>query len=160
MPNTHTTLDDLFSDIADAIRAKTGGSSIIIADDFPNTIEAIPTGGGLPAYLHHQTVTFAEDSRSVSIQTSDFRFCVITCDGDFGSETANTVFSGVIAYQNGAYVAGASRLTIQTSSGGVSYYTSNSGGGQAWTFADGVMTIANASGWLFAAGIQYDFFWF
>ena len=39
------TLQGLFSDIADAIRAKTGGSSDIIAFDFPAAIAAIPTGG-------------------------------------------------------------------------------------------------------------------
>lgn len=46
MPNTHSTLASLFGDIADAIRAKTGGSADIVADDFPTAIAAIPTGGG------------------------------------------------------------------------------------------------------------------
>lgn len=41
----HTSLASLFSDIADAIRAKTGGSSNIIADNFPTAISQIPTGG-------------------------------------------------------------------------------------------------------------------
>lgn len=43
MPN-HTSLVSLFGDIADAIRAKTGGSSQIAADDFPTAIAAIPAG--------------------------------------------------------------------------------------------------------------------
>lgn len=43
MPN-HTSLASLFSDIADAIRAKTGGSAQIAADDFPTAIAAIPAG--------------------------------------------------------------------------------------------------------------------
>ena len=46
MPNTHSTLTSLFSDIADAIRAKTGSSATIVADDFPTAIANIPTGGG------------------------------------------------------------------------------------------------------------------
>ncbi len=46
MSNTHSTLTSLFSDIADAIRAKTGGTADIVADDFPSAIDAIPTGGG------------------------------------------------------------------------------------------------------------------
>lgn len=46
MPNTHTTLASLFSDIADAIRAKTGGTDDIVADDFPSEISNIPSGGG------------------------------------------------------------------------------------------------------------------
>ena len=46
MPNKHTTLTSLFTDIADAIRSKTGYSAEIKADDFDTAIEAIQTGGG------------------------------------------------------------------------------------------------------------------
>lgn len=42
----YTALTDLFSDIADAIRAKKGSSSLIVATDFPSEISTIPTGGG------------------------------------------------------------------------------------------------------------------
>ena len=44
MANTYTTLTGLFSAIANAIRAKTGGSAQIVADDFPTEIGNIPTG--------------------------------------------------------------------------------------------------------------------
>ena len=44
MPNTHETLRGLFSDIADAIRAKTGEAGTIIVDQFPDAIAAISTG--------------------------------------------------------------------------------------------------------------------
>ena len=46
MPNKHETLTSLFTDIAGAIRSKTGDSAKIKADDFDTAIEAIPTGGG------------------------------------------------------------------------------------------------------------------
>ena len=46
MPNEHETLGSLFTDIADAIRAKTGGSASITADNFPSEIASIPSGGG------------------------------------------------------------------------------------------------------------------
>lgn len=46
MPNKHETLTSLFTDIADAIRSKTGETASIKADDFDTAIEAIPTGGG------------------------------------------------------------------------------------------------------------------
>ena len=46
MPNTHATLTALFADIADAIRAKTGGTEPIRADAFPDAIAAIT--GGIP----------------------------------------------------------------------------------------------------------------
>lgn len=44
MPNTHSTLTELFTDIADAIRAKTVGTADIVADEFPNAIDDIETG--------------------------------------------------------------------------------------------------------------------
>ena len=44
--NRYRTLSSLFTAIADAIRAKTGETSQIIADDFPTAINAIPTEGG------------------------------------------------------------------------------------------------------------------
>ena len=46
MPNKHETLTSLFTDIAGAIRSKTGNSAEIKADDFDTAIEAIPAGGG------------------------------------------------------------------------------------------------------------------
>ena len=46
MANTHDSLTSLFTDIADSIRAKTGENRVLIADDFPDEIDAIPSGGG------------------------------------------------------------------------------------------------------------------
>lgn len=46
MNNTHTNLISLFRNIADAIRSKTGGTSPIVADNFPTEISNIETGGG------------------------------------------------------------------------------------------------------------------
>lgn len=48
MPNRHETLTSLFEDIADAIRAKTGDSAEIVADNFDQAIAAIPGGGPGP----------------------------------------------------------------------------------------------------------------
>lgn len=46
MPLEHETVTDLFTDIADAIRSKTGESVPIIADSFPDAILNIPGGNG------------------------------------------------------------------------------------------------------------------
>ena len=54
MPNRHTTLTSLFTDIAGAIRSKTGDTAKIKADDFDTAIEAIPTGGGGGEYTTEQ----------------------------------------------------------------------------------------------------------
>lgn len=40
----HDTLGSLFDDIADAIRSKTDGSELIVADNFPEEIRAISAG--------------------------------------------------------------------------------------------------------------------
>lgn len=48
MANVHETLKGLFSAIADAIRAKTGGTEELVADNFPDAIAAIQTGTELP----------------------------------------------------------------------------------------------------------------
>lgn len=56
MPNLHTTLGELFSDIADAIRDKTGDDGLLIADNFPAAIALIPTGGS----THEDGVVFLD----------------------------------------------------------------------------------------------------
>ena len=43
----YNTLSDLLSAIADAIRSKTGGGTAIAAEDFPEAIGGIVTGGGV-----------------------------------------------------------------------------------------------------------------
>ena len=45
MANSHATIASLFSDIAQAIREKTGDSENIVADNFPTAIRGIETGG-------------------------------------------------------------------------------------------------------------------
>ena len=45
MANQHLTLASLFTDIANAIRSKTGGSASIVADTFPTLISALDTSG-------------------------------------------------------------------------------------------------------------------
>lgn len=54
MANNHSTLTDLFTDIADAIREKTGGTETIIADNFPEVIAAIDTQEDLDPELATQ----------------------------------------------------------------------------------------------------------
>ena len=49
MANNHTNLTDLFTDIADAIRVKTGGTDTIVADAFPEAIAAIDTQKSISA---------------------------------------------------------------------------------------------------------------
>ena len=67
MPNTHETLGELFSDIADAIRGKTGGSAEIVADDFPSAIDGIP-----PVIVREVLAESATTIRIVAQEGEDF----------------------------------------------------------------------------------------
>ena len=51
MANKHASLDALFTDIADAIREKTGDTASIIADDFPDVIRDRLQAAPPPPYL-------------------------------------------------------------------------------------------------------------
>lgn len=69
MANIHTTLRGLFSDIADAIREKTGGQGSIVADEFPNAIAEIPTVTLSSLYLaEYPTIT--NQVLSVKVESS------------------------------------------------------------------------------------------
>ena len=57
MANTHTTLTDLFTDVADAIRVKNGSTEAIIADNFPTEIENLRTG---LTYYNHKITSIAD----------------------------------------------------------------------------------------------------
>lgn len=51
MANTHTSLSSLFTDIADAIREKTGDTATIVADDFPDVIREMLQAAPPKPYL-------------------------------------------------------------------------------------------------------------
>ena len=54
MARTHNTLTELFTDIADSIREKTGSEEQIVADNFPTEISNIPSGGDVdPTFTGH-----------------------------------------------------------------------------------------------------------
>lgn len=79
MPNTHETLTSLFADIADAIRDKTGGTEDIVADEFPDAISEIETGGGggLPE-ADENDVIFIDYDGTIRYSYSKSDFLVLT----------------------------------------------------------------------------------
>lgn len=65
---THETLSSLFTAIADAIRAKTGKTETIVADNFPAEIAAIEGGGGgkkLSELTEGSLISVLEDGKLV-----------------------------------------------------------------------------------------------
>lgn len=53
----HTTLNNLFTAIADAIRYKKGTGDVIIADNFPDEIIGIEGGGSYPQFVYDDVAT-------------------------------------------------------------------------------------------------------
>lgn len=64
IPDHHSSLTELFTNIAAVIRNKTGSAEPIIADAFPTAIDAIPSGGG---GVETCTVTFSTNE-NVSVE--------------------------------------------------------------------------------------------
>ena len=79
MANKHATLKALFDAIAVAIRTKTGSTDKIIADNFPDAIEAIDVGGGIE--------NVEQAAPSISVSSSG----IITCTS---AQTAGYVSGG------------------------------------------------------------------
>lgn len=71
MANKHATLSDLFTAIADAIRAKTDDTAAITADDFPTAIQTIVPASALA----RGTITTITDNTVTSIRRYLFESC-------------------------------------------------------------------------------------
>lgn len=65
MANAHETLTGLFTDIAGAIRSKTGETGTIVADQFPDAISAIDTQENLDSELSTQDSLIAQISTAL-----------------------------------------------------------------------------------------------
>ena len=117
---------------------------------------------GLPTYIHHAIITPSENTRSFSLTIgTGVRLVVFTSNHNTStSPSVMTVIGGNIVIQaNNSFYPSGCRLNCLTTSNGSTYYTTNSNGGQSWTYSDGVLSILNTSGWWMEGGTRYDFFW-
>lgn len=69
MDNSRTTLTGLFTNIADAIREKTGSTESIVADEFPEAIAAIDTQENLDPELSTQDDLIAQIAAALEGKT-------------------------------------------------------------------------------------------
>lgn len=93
---THDTLIDLFGDIADAIREKTGESGAIVADSFPTAIQAIVTGIETTIEVTTQagaTVTATKGTITVTKTANDSGHCSLEVS-EAGTWSVNATLGG------------------------------------------------------------------
>ena len=109
MANTHTTLSSLFTAIANKIRAKTGSTASIVADNFPDAIDGI--------------VTVSEGTADATATASDM------ANGVTAYVNGKKVTGNVTTYQNNSTLTYASQTPIAYSNGQIGAIITVSGNG-------------------------------
>lgn len=94
MANKNTTLTGLFTNIADAIREKTGGTESIVADNFPEAIAAIDTQENLDTELSTQDDLIAQIAIALEGKTG----------ASGGESTSNVIFAGYVTATDSEYL--------------------------------------------------------
>lgn len=98
------TLGHFLTDVADAIRTKTGSADTITASDFDTEIENIPSGGGTKLFTGHydaeglstigwssEEIQYYQDN-GVQWNSSEDNFFKLTADELAGDDSSNTRF--------------------------------------------------------------------
>ena len=147
----HTSLTSLFSDIADAIRAKTGGSSAIVADDFPTAIAAIQAG------LTFASPVTAQRTNNLNINFSNLaaepKFFVLFASASSGVDITSTGNSRTVFVQyDGTNTKGAYMLWTKNSNTAWTVVTTYS---YSWDSTTNTLTITAPSGRQFQSSHDY-----
>lgn len=125
-----STLTDLFANIANAIRAKTGDTNTISAANFPNAINNIPAGATVVTGTVRGTTTL---TISAAIGKAN---CIILNQGSDALTNPNIT--------GGGHIDGISLIRTITFKSNTAYesgYTTCN-----WNSADGIMTIGTPVG--------------
>ena len=103
MANTYATLTSLFTNIANAIRAKTGNTSSIVADSFPDAIMAIPTGSSVTVGEVTQSTTNPSIIIPDAIGKDNVSIMLLKSGSYQASAMADAGLGGVIVNGNSYY---------------------------------------------------------
>ena len=109
---TYTTLASLFSAIADAIRAKTGSSAEIVADDFPDEIAAISGGSSGIVYVMDE-----QDEHGGIVRHLTTDGATITDTTDAAGGTIKSITGTEVTLQAKRVTPGATRQVIEADQG-------------------------------------------
>ena len=91
MANNYSTLSALFTAIANAIRAKTGSTEKIVADNFPSAIAGISSSTTFTRYMH----TITASGSFVVPATGKYRVTAIGKGADgYAYEDSTTQYNG------------------------------------------------------------------
>lgn len=126
MANKHATLTSLFTDIANAIRAKTGEAGTIVADNFPSAVASIPEAA---PYTFLQLITQSTNN-DMTVQLDASKDYVILC---FRAVNVNTLVYRIITF-----IDGVETIVADTTENMIAQITMSS---------DGVLTIPRGLGY-------------
>ncbi len=137
----HTSLASLFSDIADAIRAKTGGTAALVADNFPTAIGAIPS------------LRTATASKTLSTTSRNLAFSGLPAKPKLFYCWYASSIVGTTAYVSSVFYDGTSTLGYynSTSSNGKIIYSATN---FSYTYSNGTLTVKSASPY-FQYNVEY-----
>ena len=128
--------DSTLEDIADAIRSKTGGSSLINPEDMPTEIASISGGGSLPSSISKidgGTFTFASNTSTtnapISHNLGEAPKCFVIWADDLDLSTAgnNAVIRGAFIRDASQSTTGSYLYQMNVYNGNMNPYTRNIG---------------------------------
>lgn len=151
---TYTSLPAFLTDIADAIRSKTGGSAPIAAGDMPaaiSNLSGVNIGTATANRTSAATITFT------GLDAEPKLFCVIPNGVNTSNWRDKKYIAAIVAYEDDIYA------LVATNGGSPNYYSyircyhNNSTANYTWTYSNGSLTVKRGGDSSY--GIFYDLEW-